>query len=106
LKSTVVTVGGGERQVKIGGLGINLITSHTVVIYDRWFLPSLLKADLVSLFSIVLCCSLSILIQYIFLQLTDPTVNYSDWNNTHADLQTMARAHRLGQTKKVGVVFD
>ncbi|CAH9086176.1 unnamed protein product [Cuscuta europaea] len=70
-------VGGAERQVRIdrfnaknssrfcfllstraGGLGINLATADTVVIYD------------------------------------------SDWN-PHADLQAMARAHRLGQTNKV-----
>ncbi|KAH1119521.1 hypothetical protein GLYMA_17G217300v4 [Glycine max] len=70
-------VGGAERQVRIdrfnaknssrfcfilstraGGLGINLTTADTVIIYD------------------------------------------SDWN-PHADLQAMARAHRLGQTNKV-----
>ncbi|KAJ9559392.1 hypothetical protein OSB04_014006 [Centaurea solstitialis] len=70
-------VSGGERQVRIdrfnasnssrfcfllstraGGLGINLATADTVVIYD------------------------------------------SDWN-PHADLQAMARAHRLGQKNKV-----
>ncbi|XP_061964323.1 CHD3-type chromatin-remodeling factor PICKLE-like isoform X3 [Populus nigra] len=70
-------VGGAERQVRIdrfnaknssrfcfllstraGGLGINLATADTVIIYD------------------------------------------SDWN-PHADLQAMARAHRLGQTNKV-----
>jgi chromodomain-helicase-DNA-binding protein 4 len=70
-------VGGAERQIRIdrfnaknssrfcfllstraGGLGINLATADTVVIYD------------------------------------------SDWN-PHADLQAMARAHRLGQTNKV-----
>uniref|UniRef100_A0A6N2KIW4 CHD3-type chromatin-remodeling factor PICKLE n=1 Tax=Salix viminalis TaxID=40686 RepID=A0A6N2KIW4_SALVM len=70
-------VGGAERQVRIdrfnaknssrfcfllstraGGLGINLATADTVIIYD------------------------------------------SDWN-PHADLQAMARAHRLGQTDKV-----
>ncbi|KAK7377174.1 hypothetical protein VNO80_02594 [Phaseolus coccineus] len=72
-------VGGAERQVKIdwfnaedssrfcfllstraGGLGINLTTADTVILYD------------------------------------------SDWN-PHADLQAMARAHRLGQTRKVMV---
>ncbi|CAI9759692.1 unnamed protein product [Fraxinus pennsylvanica] len=70
-------VGGSERQIRIdrfnaknstrfcfllstraGGLGINLATADTVIIYD------------------------------------------SDWN-PHADLQAMARAHRLGQTNKV-----
>ncbi|KAE8701589.1 CHD3-type chromatin-remodeling factor PICKLE [Hibiscus syriacus] len=70
-------VGGAERQICIdrfnaknssrfcfllstraGGLGINLATADTVIIYD------------------------------------------SDWN-PHADLQAMARAHRLGQTNKV-----
>ncbi|KAI7989805.1 CHD3-type chromatin-remodeling factor PICKLE [Camellia lanceoleosa] len=70
-------VGGAERQIRIdrfnaknssrfcfllstraGGLGINLATADTVIIYD------------------------------------------SDWN-PHADLQAMARAHRLGQTNKV-----
>ncbi|XP_076940431.1 CHD3-type chromatin-remodeling factor PICKLE-like [Bidens hawaiensis] len=70
-------VNGGERQVRIdrfnaagssrfcfllstraGGLGINLATADTVIIYD------------------------------------------SDWN-PHADLQAMARAHRLGQKNKV-----
>nr|CAB3469615.1 unnamed protein product [Digitaria exilis] len=70
-------IGGAERQVRIdrfnaknstrfcfllstraGGLGINLATADTVIIYD------------------------------------------SDWN-PHADLQAMARAHRLGQTSKV-----
>ncbi|XP_031101578.1 CHD3-type chromatin-remodeling factor PICKLE [Ipomoea triloba] len=70
-------VGGAERQIRIdrfnaknssrfcfllstraGGLGINLATADTVIIYD------------------------------------------SDWN-PHADLQAMARAHRLGQTSKV-----
>ncbi|KAI3902301.1 hypothetical protein MKW92_048806 [Papaver armeniacum] len=70
-------VSGAERQVRIdrfnannssrfcfllstraGGLGINLATADTVIIYD------------------------------------------SDWN-PHADLQAMARAHRLGQTNKV-----
>ncbi|XP_073223963.1 CHD3-type chromatin-remodeling factor PICKLE isoform X2 [Cicer arietinum] len=70
-------VGGAERQVRIdrfnaknssrfcfllstraGGLGINLATADTVIIYD------------------------------------------SDWN-PHADLQAMARAHRLGQNNKV-----
>ncbi|KAK4277229.1 hypothetical protein QN277_015253 [Acacia crassicarpa] len=70
-------VAGAERQVRIdrfnaknssrfcfllstraGGLGINLATADTVIIYD------------------------------------------SDWN-PHADLQAMARAHRLGQTNKV-----
>ncbi|KAM7276909.1 hypothetical protein ACFE04_018775 [Oxalis oulophora] len=70
-------VPGSERQVRIdrfnannstrfcfllstraGGLGINLATADTVIIYD------------------------------------------SDWN-PHADLQAMARAHRLGQTNKV-----
>ncbi|KAL6212996.1 hypothetical protein ACLB2K_018211 [Fragaria x ananassa] len=70
-------VGGVERQIRIdrfnaenssrfcfllstraGGLGINLATADTVIIYD------------------------------------------SDWN-PHADLQAMARAHRLGQTNKV-----
>ncbi|PIN02471.1 DNA helicase [Handroanthus impetiginosus] len=70
-------VGGAERQTRIdrfnsknlsifcfllstkaGGLGINLATADTVIIYD------------------------------------------SDWN-PHADLQAMARAHRLGQKKKV-----
>ncbi|KAL4560242.1 hypothetical protein LXL04_032392 [Taraxacum kok-saghyz] len=70
-------VSGGERQVRIdrfnasnssrfcfllstraGGLGINLATADTVIIYD------------------------------------------SDWN-PHADLQAMARAHRLGQKNKV-----
>ncbi|KAL4022127.1 hypothetical protein IC575_015850 [Cucumis melo] len=68
---------GAERQIRIdrfnaknssrfcfllstraGGLGINLATADTVIIYD------------------------------------------SDWN-PHADLQAMARAHRLGQTNKV-----
>ncbi|KAA8518154.1 hypothetical protein F0562_015628 [Nyssa sinensis] len=71
------TVSGAERQIRIdrfnaknssrfcfllstraGGLGINLATADTVIIYD------------------------------------------SDWN-PHADLQAMARAHRLGQTNKV-----
>ncbi|XP_065848676.1 CHD3-type chromatin-remodeling factor PICKLE-like [Euphorbia lathyris] len=70
-------VGGADRQIRIdrfnaknssrfcfllstraGGLGINLATADTVIIYD------------------------------------------SDWN-PHADLQAMARAHRLGQTNKV-----
>ncbi|TYI72123.1 hypothetical protein E1A91_D07G037500v1 [Gossypium mustelinum] len=70
-------VGGAERQIRIdrfnaknssrfcfllstraGGLGINLATADTVIIYD------------------------------------------SDWN-PHADLQAMARAHRLGQMNKV-----
>ncbi|CAN1325301.1 CHD3-type chromatin-remodeling factor PICKLE [Linum perenne] len=70
-------VAGAERQIRIdrfnsknssrfcfllstraGGLGINLATADTVIIYD------------------------------------------SDWN-PHADLQAMARAHRLGQTNKV-----
>ncbi|KAK4415413.1 CHD3-type chromatin-remodeling factor PICKLE [Sesamum alatum] len=70
-------VTGAERQIRIdrfnaknssrfcfllstraGGLGINLATADTVIIYD------------------------------------------SDWN-PHADLQAMARAHRLGQTNKV-----
>ncbi|CAH8390357.1 unnamed protein product [Eruca vesicaria subsp. sativa] len=70
-------VGGAERQIRIdrfngtnsnrfcfllstraGGLGINLATADTVIIYD------------------------------------------SDWN-PHADLQAMARAHRLGQRNKV-----
>ncbi|KAK6927613.1 Zinc finger, PHD-finger, partial [Dillenia turbinata] len=70
-------VGGAERQIRIdrfnaknssrfcfllstraGGVGINLATADTVIIYD------------------------------------------SDWN-PHADLQAMARAHRLGQTNKV-----
>ncbi|EFH45565.1 hypothetical protein ARALYDRAFT_328538 [Arabidopsis lyrata subsp. lyrata] len=70
-------VGGAERQASIdrfnaensnrfcfllttraGGIGINLATADTVIIYD------------------------------------------SDWN-PHADLQAMARAHRLGQTNKV-----
>ncbi|KAM7258418.1 hypothetical protein ACFE04_014159 [Oxalis oulophora] len=70
-------VGGTERQIRIdrfnaknssrfcfllstraGGIGINLATADTVIIYD------------------------------------------SDWN-PHADLQAMARAHRLGQTNKV-----
>ncbi|KAF5181479.1 Chd3-type chromatin-remodeling factor pickle, partial [Thalictrum thalictroides] len=70
-------VPGAERQIRIdrfnannssrfcfllstraGGLGINLATADTVIIYD------------------------------------------SDWN-PHADLQAMARAHRLGQTNKV-----
>ncbi|KAL8154275.1 hypothetical protein V2J09_012035 [Rumex salicifolius] len=70
-------VSGTERQIRIdrfnaknssrfcfllstraGGLGINLATADTVIIYD------------------------------------------SDWN-PHADLQAMARAHRLGQTNKV-----
>ncbi|XP_027333357.1 CHD3-type chromatin-remodeling factor PICKLE [Abrus precatorius] len=70
-------VGGAERQVRIdrfnaknssrfcfllstraGGLGINLTTADTVILYD------------------------------------------SDWN-PHADLQAMARAHRLGQINKV-----
>lgn len=70
-------VGGADRQVRIdrfnqksstrfcfllstraGGLGINLATADTVIIYD------------------------------------------SDWN-PHADLQAMARAHRLGQTNTV-----
>ncbi|XP_020591583.1 CHD3-type chromatin-remodeling factor PICKLE-like [Phalaenopsis equestris] len=70
-------VSGAERQIRIdrfnaqnsnrfcfllstraGGLGINLATADTVIIYD------------------------------------------SDWN-PHADLQAMARAHRLGQTNKV-----
>ncbi|XP_021769423.1 CHD3-type chromatin-remodeling factor PICKLE-like [Chenopodium quinoa] len=70
-------VSGAERQIHIdrfnaknssrfcfllstraGGLGINLATADTVIIYD------------------------------------------SDWN-PHADLQAMARAHRLGQTNKV-----
>ncbi|GER35306.1 chromodomain helicase DNA binding protein [Striga asiatica] len=70
-------VGGAERQIRIdrfnaknssrfcfllstraGGIGINLATADTVIIYD------------------------------------------SDWN-PHADLQAMARAHRLGQTNKV-----
>ncbi|KAI5063399.1 hypothetical protein GOP47_0021946 [Adiantum capillus-veneris] len=70
-------ISGSERQIRIdrfnapnskrfcfllstraGGLGINLATADTVIIYD------------------------------------------SDWN-PHADLQAMARAHRLGQTNKV-----
>ncbi|XP_059642926.1 CHD3-type chromatin-remodeling factor PICKLE [Cornus florida] len=70
-------VAGADRQIRIdrfnaknssrfcfllstraGGLGINLATADTVIIYD------------------------------------------SDWN-PHADLQAMARAHRLGQTNKV-----
>ncbi|KAJ3695446.1 hypothetical protein LUZ60_000823 [Juncus effusus] len=70
-------IAGAERQIRIdrfnaknsnrfcfllstraGGLGINLATADTVIIYD------------------------------------------SDWN-PHADLQAMARAHRLGQTGKV-----
>ncbi|CAN6459733.1 unnamed protein product [Victoria cruziana] len=70
-------ISGAERQIRIdrfnaknstrfcfllstraGGLGINLATADTVIIYD------------------------------------------SDWN-PHADLQAMARAHRLGQTNKV-----
>ncbi|OVA08625.1 SNF2-related [Macleaya cordata] len=73
-------VSGAERQIRIdrfnaknssrfcfllstraGGLGINLATADTVIIYDR---------------------------------------KNIDWN-PHADLQAMARAHRLGQTNKV-----
>ncbi|KAJ1551224.1 hypothetical protein HK096_002393 [Nowakowskiella sp. JEL0078] len=45
---------------RTGGLGINLVTADTVIIYD------------------------------------------ADWN-PHADLQAMARAHRIGQTKDVAV---
>ncbi|KAK6162119.1 hypothetical protein DH2020_001960 [Rehmannia glutinosa] len=75
-------VGGAERQIRIdrfnaknssrfcfllstraGGIGINLATADTVIIYD------------------------------------------SDWN-PHADLQAMARAHRLGQTNKVVLIVD
>jgi chromodomain-helicase-DNA-binding protein 4 len=75
-------INGAERQVRIdrfnapnsskfcfllstraGGLGINLATADTVIIYD------------------------------------------SDWN-PHADLQAMARAHRLGQTNKVYLIHE
>lgn len=45
--------------------------------------------------------SVVILFFFDFYLLVDPFFLCSDWN-PHADLQAMARAHRLGQTNKVG----
>ncbi|KAL3656097.1 hypothetical protein CASFOL_000493 [Castilleja foliolosa] len=87
-------VGGAERQIRIdrfnaknssrfcfllstraGGIGINLATADTVIIYDS---ELFMKPERIAV--------------------NDNIQN--DWN-PHADLQAMARAHRLGQTNKV-----
>lgn len=44
---------------------------------------------------------LSSLVQFFYYNFLIKLSIHSDWN-PHADLQAMARAHRLGQTNKVG----
>lgn len=64
---------------RAGGLGINLVTADTVVLYDSdWWVPA-------------------------YSHVCKNAPDICDVRNPQADLQAMDRAHRIGQTKQVHV---
>lgn len=78
---------------RAGGLGINLATADTVILYDSdWYDSNHPAAHPNTIYN------------YTNINTPPASINYNDNNrNPQVDLQAQDRAHRIGQTKEVKV---